>query len=172
MAGKNTYIGLIFQSMIDKLDSMITNLQTLSTSLSQSISGLFVAAGTQNQIICTSTAFFQVTGNGTDGAVKTSIGKTKFFCSGSITLSVYLYEAAASAHGGLWTNKNSAGWVKTITCATGTGTYEANIPVANGDVIEFALGGNQNAVVVSTSGGITMKYDVKNIITQGPFALV
>lgn len=184
MAGSRIYIGKMLEDVDAQLDSlisdfnskltdMITNLQAVNTSVSQNLNKLTVSSGTSNNYLVVAPATVNVTGNGTDGGVKTSLAKVKFLCDGVVNVLVKVgeYESLA-VHGGLWYKRNSDAWVKLVAAEYPAVYSQTNLSVAYGDVIEFAVGANQNSKMTFSSDGVTILYDIKDIMQGGAFAVI
>lgn len=170
MAGATIYLGNLFGSMVTalnaqiaKLDTMITNLSNINTSVGSGIQkGVVLASANQRLILNTA----DVTSS-TSAWVE--IGRAKIFCDGKIRLIVNAKHSPGGAYSEV-TYSIDAGVTKlTIRrpLTVAYADYSLDIAVSNLQEIIFYCSGGTSGTTTVSANGMRVAYDVKNLAVDG-----
>lgn len=172
MAGESVYIGQLFKAMTDKLTSMITKLDSqitalgaINSSVAQGVNTLNVKVGSGKTVVLNAA---EISKTGTVEQVAVSF---KSFCAGYFTLDAQT-KINGTGNGRFSWRKNGGSWNVTTVTATSYTPVSAVIPIAVGDLIEIGLYGTLAGTITYMAANATVKYSLLDIVNEGAFAIV
>jgi hypothetical protein len=174
MAGDNVYIGEMIAGLQTKIDEMVTAMAAQTTALgninaavAQSVSALNIKPGTTVKNL--GNAILSTTSTTT-----VSLKGITAFCVGKFYINFTIYtssigeaRAAYRLNGGAWVDLPPIGYGVTHTPIT-----QAEIPILTaGTLVEIGLRTNSASYPAYIEAGITFKYDLIDIVNDGPFGI-
>lgn len=176
MAGKEVFIGEIMESMIEKLstiDTMITELQNINTTVAQGVTAVNIKPGTAHEITVTeSTVQCGVNSSATtdsfrcfaDGVVRFN-GTVQAFASGSDTVGMILSKSIDN--GSTWTQ---LGVYNTTQNVLRSEEFNFDIAVSKGNQLKFGVQTpNISGAYMNIQAGAKLKYDLLDVVNGGSF---